>query len=76
MNKQLYKLKQFIPISVRRMLLQNLNFATYREYSNRMANPYKDNPDRVIFDNNNALMGTIYSKHNRPLAKVINQARN
>lgn len=64
MNKQLYKLKQFIPISVRRMLLQNLNFATYREYSNRMANPYKDNPDRVIFDNNNALMGIIYSKHN------------
>lgn len=64
MNKQLYKLKSFLPVTVRRMLLQKFNFATYREFSNKMANPYKNYPDRVIFDNSHTLMGIVYSKHN------------
>lgn len=64
MNKILFKLKNFLPVSFRRILLRAFNFSTYREYSNKMANPYKDDPDRVEFENSSTLVGIIYSKMN------------
>ena len=64
MNKILFKLKDLLPVSVRRVLLNFLNFSAYREYSNQMANPYKDDPDKVEFENSFALVGIVYSKMN------------
>ena len=64
MNEKLYKFRQFIPITIRRKILRSFNLSTYREYSNLMANPYRDDPDRVIYDNSSKIMGIVYSKHN------------
>lgn len=64
MNELLFKLKDLLPISVRHVLLKFFNFSTYREFSNQMANPYKNDPDRVDFENSSTLVGIIYSKMN------------
>lgn len=64
MNKLLFKIKDLLPNSVRRLLLQLFNFSTYREYSNQMANPYRDDPDRVEFETSSAVVGIVYSKMN------------
>ena len=64
MNKLLFKIKDLLPLTIRRVLLQLFNFSTYREYSNQMANPYRDDPDRVEFEHSTALVGIVYSKMN------------
>lgn len=62
MNKILFNLKNFFPTPIRRILLKLFKFTTYREYSNRMANPYRNDPDKVEFENSAISIGIIYSK--------------
>lgn len=62
MNQLIYKIKSCLPIPLRRFLLKFINLSNYREYSNKMANPYKDDPDRFIYKNSQNIVGIIHSK--------------
>lgn len=62
MNKLLYLLKKYVPKSLRASILSNFNFESYREYSNKKANPFIDDPDSVDFENSSLKVGIIYSR--------------
>ena len=62
MKEIIYKLKKFVPKSLRSKILSSFNFEEYRNYSNEMANPFNNEPDIVNFENSPIRVGIIYSK--------------
>lgn len=64
MNKFLFKIKDFLPVFFRRWVLRVFSLNSYREYSNKMGNPYNSDSDRVIFENSSIMVGIVYSKVN------------
>jgi len=62
MKTSLYKLKNYIPIPLRKKILSFFNFEEYREYSNRMSNPFRDEPDIVDYENSPIKAGIVFSK--------------
>lgn len=65
MNHLAYSLRNSVPDSIRRILLRIFDFSSYRNYSNKMANPYRNDPDQIVFEESNVLVGVIHNKTHR-----------
>lgn len=64
MNQLIYKFKKYVPNSLRKWLIKSFDFEDYREFSNKQANPFANDPDEVLFEESPYKMGIIYSKSN------------
>ena len=61
MIRLIYFLKNFVPKRLRKMFVSRIKIKGYREYSNRMANPFSSESDVCTFPDSNFKMGIVYS---------------